>query len=81
MRCAPLLAPALLLAACLSLTASPARTPMVVVPAGPFIMGSDAAERSWAYGASSPVARQARWYDDEPRRVVSPPPSGSTGFW
>lgn len=76
MRCAPLLAAALLLAACVPLTASPARAPMVLVPTGPFIMGSDAAERSWAYGASSPVARQARWYDDEPRRVVPLP-----AFW
>ncbi|HEV8663956.1 MAG TPA: SUMF1/EgtB/PvdO family nonheme iron enzyme [Candidatus Methylomirabilis sp.] len=49
---------------------------MVLIPAGPFIMGSDAAERSWAYGASSPVARQARWYDDEPRRILSLP-----AFW
>lgn len=70
-----LLAP-LLLAACVPLSARPLVSPMVLVPAGPFIMGSGAAERAWAYGASSAVARQARWYDDEPRRVVSLP-----AFW
>ncbi|MBI4390783.1 MAG: SUMF1/EgtB/PvdO family nonheme iron enzyme [candidate division NC10 bacterium] len=67
-----LLAP-LLLAACVPLAAGPPVSPMVLIPAGLFIMGSDAAERAWAYGASSAVARQARWYDDEPGRVVSLP--------
>lgn len=67
---------AFLVAAWIPLAPSSARAPMVLIPAGPFIMGSDAAERSWAYGASSPVARQARWYDDEPRRILSLP-----AFW
>ena len=35
------------------------------VPAGPFLMGSDAGERAWAYRVSSPPVREARWFDGE----------------
>ncbi len=42
---------------------------MLHVPAGRFIMGSDAAERAAAYAASSVTTREARWFDAElPRR-------------
>lgn len=42
---------------------------MLEVPAGRFIMGSDAAERAAAYAVSSAATREARWFDAElPRR-------------
>lgn len=41
----------------------PAR--MVAVPAGPFWMGSDDAERRLAVALSSPAVREARWFDAE----------------
>jgi formylglycine-generating enzyme required for sulfatase activity len=47
---------------------------MLKVPSGPFIMGSDAAERAAAYAASSTATRDARWFDAElPRHEVSLP--------
>ena len=47
---------------------------MVHVPAGPFWMGSDPAERRLAYARASPSVRAARWFDAElpRRRVVLP---------
>lgn len=54
----------------LAASACPPR--MLEVPAGRFIMGSDAAERAAAYAASSAATREARWFDAEaPRREVS----------
>jgi formylglycine-generating enzyme required for sulfatase activity len=42
---------------------------MVVVPGGPFWIGSDATERRLANQLSSPATREARWFDAElPRR-------------
>jgi formylglycine-generating enzyme required for sulfatase activity len=44
---------------------------MLEVPAGRFIMGSDAAERAAAYALSSAATREARWFDAElPRHEV-----------
>lgn len=45
------------------------------VPAGPFLMGSDAGERAWAYRVSSPPVREARWFDDELARGRAALPS------
>ena len=47
----------------------------VAIPAGPFIMGSDADERETAYRLDEAayghsVTRQRGWYDHEPRRTV-----------
>ncbi len=43
--------------------------PMVLVPAGEFLMGSDAAERRGAKALSSPAVQDAGWIDEEiPRR-------------
>ncbi len=39
--------------------------PMIVVPAGEFLMGSDAAERRRAKALSSPAVRDAGWIDEE----------------
>lgn len=45
-----------------------------LIPAGPFLMGSEAKERAWAYRESSQPVRNARWFDGElPRRQVSLP--------
>jgi len=50
----------------------PDPTRMVSVAAGPFVMGSDAAERRFAYALSSPAVREAAWFEAElPRRRVS----------
>lgn len=67
----------------LSLPLAPARgvvagsvcpAPMVLVGAGEFVMGSDAAERRLADARSSAAVREAAWFDAElPRRVVSLP--------
>ncbi len=47
---------------------------MVLVPAGPFWMGSDQAERAMAAALSSAAVREARWFDAElPRRQESLP--------
>lgn len=51
-------------------------TPVVSVPAGTFIMGSESAERETAYQLDErayghSVTRQRGWYDDEPRRTVT----------
>jgi len=44
------------------------------IPGGPFLMGSDAEERAWAYRVSSPPVREARWYDGElPRQRMTSP--------
>lgn len=46
----------------------------VRVPAGRFVMGSDASERAEAYAASSDATRAARWFDAElPRQEVTLP--------
>jgi len=47
--------------------------PLVAIPAGPFIMGSDAAEREAAYALDEgayghSITRQRRWYADETKR-------------
>ncbi|MDA4847799.1 formylglycine-generating enzyme family protein [Hoeflea poritis] len=47
----------------------------IEIPAGPFIMGSDAAEREAAYRLDEAayghsVTRQRGWYDHEPQRTV-----------
>jgi formylglycine-generating enzyme required for sulfatase activity len=47
---------------------------MVLVPEGPFWMGSDRAERRLAYRLSSQAVREARWFEAElPRRKVTLP--------
>ncbi len=48
---------------------------MVVVPAGPFPMGSDRAERDYGYRIGSRAARKYRWYDswELPRKRVRLP--------
>jgi len=44
---------------------------LVVIPAGPFWMGSDAKERDYAYRIGGEAARRNRWFDVElPRRRV-----------
>ncbi len=54
--------------------ASDERIPaLVAIPAGPFIMGSDGAEREAAYGLDEgayghSITRQRRWYADEAKR-------------
>ncbi len=50
--------------------ASPCPSPMVLVEAGQFVMGSDASERQLAYARSSPAVRDAAWFDAElPRQA------------
>lgn len=49
---------------------------LVAVPAGPFIMGSDRAERDFAYRLDEAayghdITRRNKWYEHEPRRAVS----------
>lgn len=45
---------------------------LAVVPAGPFWMGSDAAERAYAYRIGGEAARRNRWFDAElPRERVT----------
>jgi formylglycine-generating enzyme required for sulfatase activity len=45
---------------------------MVLIPAGEFIMGSDAAERHLAYARSSREVRKTAWFDAElPRQIAS----------
>lgn len=41
---------------------------MVYVAAGPFVLGSDGAERRFAYALSSPAVREAAWFDAEVQR-------------
>jgi toxoflavin biosynthesis protein ToxD len=53
-------------------------TPMVRIPAGPFLMGSTPAEREYGYHLDetlhgSPTARQHRWFALETRREVTLP--------
>ncbi len=64
----------------LGLGAAPAEMPqpaVVSIPAGPFVMGSDTAERMAAYDLDEAayghaITRQQGWYDREmPRRIVS----------
>lgn len=44
---------------------------MRAIPAGTFVMGSDEAERRYAYALSSAAVRQAAWFEAElPRRTV-----------
>jgi formylglycine-generating enzyme required for sulfatase activity len=55
-----------------------APTPMVSIPAGPFIMGSTSAERAYGYRLDetlhgSITARQYRWFAHETRRQVTLP--------
>ncbi len=46
--------------------------PMTLIPAGPFVMGSDADERRLAYARSSAAVRQTAWFDAElARHTVS----------
>lgn len=50
----------------------------VAIPAGPFIMGSDRAERDNAYTLDErayghSVTRKNRWYENEPRKTVTLP--------
>lgn len=52
-----------------------AETPLVDIPAGPFIMGSDQDERETAYRLDEAayghsITRQNGWYDREPQRTV-----------
>ena len=54
---------------------APAAPPVIDVPAGSFIMGSDAQERETAYRLDEAayghsVTRERGWYDREPRRQV-----------
>jgi formylglycine-generating enzyme required for sulfatase activity len=47
---------------------------MLVVPAGRFVLGSDADERAAAYAMSSEATRAARWFDAElPRQEATLP--------
>lgn len=51
---------------------------VVEVPAGPFIMGSDRAEREYAYRIDEKAyghsaTRKQKWYENEPRRTVDVP--------
>jgi formylglycine-generating enzyme required for sulfatase activity len=61
----------------LAATAAESQIPDVVeVTGGPFIMGSDRAERDYAYSLDEAayghsVTRKQRWYENEPRRTVS----------
>lgn len=56
------------------LRAGPEAPEMAVVPAGPALLGSDAAERAFGYAIGGEVARRFRWYDRElPRREVMLP--------
>ena len=48
--------------------------PLVAIPAGAFVMGSDEAEREAAYGLDEAayghsITREQRWYADEPKRA------------
>jgi formylglycine-generating enzyme required for sulfatase activity len=52
--------------------------PVIVIPAGPFVMGSDRDEREFAYGLDEAayghdITRRNEWYEHEPRRTVSTP--------
>jgi hypothetical protein len=50
---------------------------MLLVPAGPFVLGSDADERAAAYAMSSEATRAARWFDAElPRQQATLPAHG-----
>ncbi len=56
-----------------SVAASATEPELVTIPAGPFITGSDAAEREAAYrldeaAYGSAITRQQRWYSGEPPR-------------
>lgn len=59
-----------------ALSAEISRPETIRIPAGPFIAGSDPAEREHAYRLDEQayghsVTRQQHWYEDErPRRVV-----------
>lgn len=59
------------------LAASPLPCPegMVLIPAGPFIMGSDRVERDFGYGIGGEAARRYRWFDrwELPRQEVNLP--------
>jgi formylglycine-generating enzyme required for sulfatase activity len=48
---------------------------MVLIPAGPFIMGSDRVERDFGYGIGGEAARRYRWFDrwELPRQEVNLP--------
>lgn len=48
---------------------------MVVVPAGDFVMGSDANERRLAYARSSSAVREAAWFDAELARHTASRPA------
>ncbi|GIX49061.1 MAG: hypothetical protein KatS3mg131_3272 [Candidatus Tectimicrobiota bacterium] len=52
-------------------------TPMVTIPAGPFLMGSTREEREYGYRLDelrgSAVARTYRWFENETRRQVTLP--------
>ncbi|MEX3009159.1 formylglycine-generating enzyme family protein [Hoeflea sp. TYP-13] len=74
---------AALFAVCATLLATPsalsqngfAAPDLIDVPAGPFIMGSDASERETAYQLDEAayghsVTRERGWYDREPQRTV-----------
>lgn len=67
-----MLAAILTLAVCVQ--ASAAELPeLVSIPAGPFIVGSDRAEREMAYRLDEaaygrPVTRKGKWYENEPER-------------
>jgi len=67
-----LLAMAMMLAACVQVAA--AELPeLVSIPSGPFIVGSDRAEREMAYRLDETayghsVTRQSKWYETEPDR-------------
>jgi formylglycine-generating enzyme required for sulfatase activity len=58
--------------ACAAVQAAP---PLVAIPAGPFIMGSDEAEREAAYRLDErayghSITRERRWYAGEPQRAT-----------
>ncbi|MFN3476635.1 MAG: formylglycine-generating enzyme family protein [Candidatus Methylomirabilales bacterium] len=50
---------------------SPCGGTMAFVPAGPFIMGSDGKERTFASAMSSEAIRRSRWFEIEERKVLS----------
>lgn len=68
---------AALLAVGVDIATAPGPVPEVVsIPAGPFIAGSDAAEREYAYHIDAaaygrPVTREQAWYEGERARGLA----------
>ena len=63
----------ILLGLLLATPPEPCGQDMVLIPAGPFIMGSDRAERNFGYRIGGEAARKYRWFDqwELPRREVT----------